>query len=567
MARDRTTGPGGRQAADAHEACNREEGAHNPQQGMAKCSELAGGEARGGARSRPRRPLVGTPARHRPRRSLLRAALFFLGLAGCVSPGRDVNLAPLYSEHYRAGGEREVEALAGIVRVRRPAPGAPVREWAIRPLLGHARTEDGSLTRYLVPLGTHRGRGNETITQLLPVFRYEHQGHELEPGEWMFYSLPGIFWARQRSGRVVRAVFPFGGIIENFFTYDRLTFVLFPLYAVSRRGEQTSRNFLFPIFNWTVGGRTKKARFWPLYGRSQREGSWDRLFVLWPIFHLHRNELGSPPGEREIKWAVLPLYGYSRRGSLTAHSLLWPFFGWARNPETGYWAWDGPWPLVRFHGGGQNPPSEIRRRFWPFWSHYRGDGLDSRWWVWPIFNLRRHELGDHVEEGSYLIPLWQRWQRTGLDGEPQDGFLKVWPLLQRSDVEGLQRTATPTLLPTWHTPVIDDYYAWIWEVYTSERRGTRHSQRSWGGIWRRERDEVEDRSSLSALWARRRYGEPDERITETSLLFGLIRWRKGPSGGVDWMTPSFPGPGWPPQPYRPVGSHPESPPEPEEGSR
>jgi hypothetical protein len=34
-------------------------------------------------------------------------------------------------------------------------------------------------------------------------------------------------------------------------------------------------------------------------------------------------------------------------------------------------------------------------------------------------------------------------------------------------------------------------------------------------------------------------------VRETSLLFGLLRWRASHKGGVELLAPAFPGPGWP----------------------
>jgi hypothetical protein len=34
-------------------------------------------------------------------------------------------------------------------------------------------------------------------------------------------------------------------------------------------------------------------------------------------------------------------------------------------------------------------------------------------------------------------------------------------------------------------------------------------------------------------------------VRETSLLFGLLRWRSRGSDSLEWMLPALPGPGWP----------------------
>jgi hypothetical protein len=92
--------------------------------------------------------------------------------------------------------------------------------------------------------------------------------------------------------------------------------------------------------------------------------------------------------------------------------------------------------------------------------------------------------------------------------------------------------------------VIDEHYAWLWEIYTRQRLDDRVRVRSLLGLWRREKDRDEDRRSFVGLWARRDYSVAGEPVRETSLLFGLIRWRSR-GGRATLMAPALPGPGWP----------------------
>jgi hypothetical protein len=92
--------------------------------------------------------------------------------------------------------------------------------------------------------------------------------------------------------------------------------------------------------------------------------------------------------------------------------------------------------------------------------------------------------------------------------------------------------------------VIDFHYAWIYELYAHESDGPQSHKRSWGGIWRRETDEHEERTYVAGLWSRRKYREQGATVRETALLFGLLRWRTR-SGSTSLMRPAFPGPGWP----------------------
>lgn len=485
-------------------------------------------------------------------------ALLLLSLCStaCVTRGQDLHLSPLYSSLSSAGGGREVEALAGVVRVRRPAPDAPISQWALRPLVAkHIRENGDTHTRFIVPLGkrTTKVKHEDELTQLLPLARYHRDIDDEGRLESQFLMLPGILWHREPSGRVVRAFFPFGGVVENFLTYRKVVFALFPLYITTERGDRTSWHFPWPVLGYAKEDGVKPSwRIWPLFGLS-RTKHYDRRFLLWPIFQLHRDDLQQPPEQRFSKVMAFPLWGHARRGSFRSTSILWPFFGYAHNPETGFWAFDGPWPLVRIRRGGRpadgdkgESEEEIERtRFWPFWSHYRDDGLNSTWVLWPFMNQRHetYDVGDRRSE--FIVPFWQSWGRFDDNGVQTARWNKLWPLYQRYEKGDASRTALPALNPLWHTPVIDDHYAWIYELYTREAVGDLVRQRSWGGIWRRDVDSGEERKYLSGLWSQRKYKWEGQTVRETSVLLGLVRWRTRPGTRFRFLPPAFPGPGWP----------------------
>lgn len=164
---------------------------------------------------------------------------------------------------------------------------------------------------------------------------------------------------------------------------------------------------------------------WPIYGNSRWEGRYDRWFLLWPIWTYEKNLLHLPPEKQETKWMLLPIVGRTTRGTFSSTSVLWPFFGWSSDPATGFKAWDGPWPLVRWL---RDPENDVRRtRFWPFYSNYHGDGLDSTWYLWPFVNVRSEQYEKAQKNAFYLVPFWQNWKRN----DEEAGFSsyeKLWPL-------------------------------------------------------------------------------------------------------------------------------------------
>jgi len=513
---------------------------------------LNGAPGRSQSRASMPRPSHGSRC-DSPRRARAPFAALTLALctaAGCAGPGTDRHLSPLVSDLSMAGGGREVEAVAGVLRIRHPTHDGPWGDAAVRPLASHERYADGgSLTRFLVPLGTQREERGERVTQLLPLSR--HSERKLESGqvEWRFFALPGIFWSRDSTGGTWRAVFPLGGRIRDSFTYDSITFVLWPLYMKTEREGRVSHHFLWPLFVYsTKPGLPTSWRIWPFYGVTHSE-FYTRRFWLWPLFHTQRNLHGNAreASDLEERWSFWPLFSYGRRKSYRAVSVLWPFFGWSSDPQSGFWAWDGPWPLVRIQRPGSETDVATRTRFWPFYSHYRGDELDSTWLPWPLVNVRTETYRNGSRSSQFVLPFWQRWEKVDLEGEPLASFSKLWPVYQVYRQGETARFAWPAFNPLWHTPELDDHYAWIYELYTRDWDATRVRERSWGGLWRRERDAGERRTYLSGLWARRVYARDGARISETSLLLGLLRWRSRDGRFEGLLPPALPGPGFPHQ--------------------
>jgi hypothetical protein len=417
-----------------------------------------------------------------------------------------------------------------------------------RPLGSFQRLEGGGhYARFLVPLGTDVEELGERVTQLLPISRYSRRaGPDGEP-EWRFISLPGIFWSKDSKGGMWRAVFPFGGRIRDSFTYDSIAFVLWPLFMRTEREGRTSYHFLWPIFvRSTKEGLPTSWRVWPLYGVTFSE-FYTRRFWLWPLFHRHHNEpaIMRGPDDVEDKWSLWPLFSYGRRRSYRAWSALWPFFGWASDPESGFWAWDGPWPLVRIQRPGKETDVATRTRFWPFYSYYNGDELESTWLPWPLVNWRTESYNNGRRDSTFVIPFWQRWDKVDVQGEPAASWRKLWPVYQEYWEPAGARLAFPALNPLWHLPVIDDHYAWIYELYSRSWDATRVRERVWGGLWKRESDPFERRTYLTGLWASRRYASDGEVVRETSLLLGLLRWRTRGGRFEGLLPPALPGPGFP----------------------
>lgn len=480
---------------------------------------------------------------------MLLALLALLALAaaggGCAAPGADVHLAPLYGRFAAAGGGRSSEALGGLYQRRTQARDGALSKLTIGPFWSHDRYPNGDWSsRYLVPLGftSHRQEEGRATSWLFPLYVWTRGPQADGSTEWRLAALPGFLMkSNSVTGRQM-GWFPLFGRFEDVLTYERVVFVLWPLFVYAERNDSVSYHFLYPILGWTRGGGERSHHLWPLYGRARIEDRYDRTYLLWPFFHLVRNALGGGGEEPETTWMLFPLLGHTQRGTYQAWTWLWPLFGYAWDPRSGFWAWDGPFFLVRIQRG----PDDVRRtRFWPIWSRLETADLQATSWLWPIVHLRHEVNGTSERESAWVVPVWQSWDQVDHATGAEAGWRKLFPFFQLERRDAWERGSFPTLDPFWRNDVVDRHFAWTWKLWEWEREGELRRERSWLGLWRRERDAGEDRRSLAGLWSARTYRRDGRRVRETSLLFGLLRWRVTEDEGFDMLPAAFPGPGWP----------------------
>jgi hypothetical protein len=393
-----------------------------------------------------------------------------------------------------------------------------------------------------VPLGFGSRHGVDAKVYFFPLFIGNRTAEADGSRTWQLAALPGLIVQRNERRGTQFGIFPFWGDFHDFVTFDRLQFVFFPLFAYSERDGRVSYNLLWPIFGWTRGGGEHSFRVFPLFSHTTWDGRYDRWFFLWPFFHFQRNDLGGGGEEPETKWFFFPFLGRSARGTFRAWTFLWPFFGVSWDSRSGFWALDFPFPLVRFQRG----PAETRRsRVLPFYSYLRTRGLESRWFLWPIVNIRHEDTPTMERDGFFVVPLWQSWDRRDKETDERSSWRKLFPLFQYETRGVWSRGSFPTLDPFQRNEIVDRFYSWIWKLYEWEKTDRIRRERSWLGLWRREKSPEEDRRSFAGLWAKRTRREDGSDVRETSLLFGLLRWRVTEGEGFDMLPCAFPGPGWP----------------------
>lgn len=479
------------------------------------------------------------PSRVQAPRGIFAALLGLLSLVACAGPGADIHLAPIFSRTNTADGAVDLELLGGLWRERERALDGALEQLTVGPFFSHTPKPDGYLNRYLVPLGYASKHGDDTRKVLYPMFVSGSSREDDGSKTWKLAALPGILVKSNSQTGTLFGLFPFIGKFDDFVTFDHLLFVLWPLFIYAERDERISYHFLYPFLGWTYGGGEESFRLFPFYSHTKWEGRYDRKWWLWPLFHYQRNFLGTAnPETVRMFW---PFYGLTERGDYRAHSWLWPFFGYSSNSKKGSWALDFPWPLVRF----ERSENVHRTRLWPLYGHLKADGLTVTNYLWPIIHLRHEDSVVSERDSAYVVPFWQSWdQRNKKTGETSS-WRKLWPLFKHKRTGQHRRGSFPSLDPFWDNQLIDRHYSWMWKLWEWETEGDLRRDRSWLGMFKGEKGLAETRRSLSMLWSDRSYQSAGKRVRETSLLFGLLRWRVTEGEGFDILRPAFPGPGWP----------------------
>lgn len=468
--------------------------------------------------------------------------LLVLGFAACAAPGSDLHLAPLYTRIATADGGTLVEAAGGLYRQHRRDEGEFLEWRTLAPLYGIERQRNGDYTaEHPFLLGRTRKQGTELTSYLVPLYlgwnRTSSEGQERS----LLLTISGLM--RQRiDDEATWGWFPFYGRWQDLLTFDATTFALWPLYVRADRAGRVSQHVLWPLVGWTQGAGESSWHVLPLVGRARREGRYDRSYFLWPLFHWQRNFLGGEGEEAEKVWWFWPFLGHKQRGTYQSWTWLWPFFGYARDERSGFWALDFPFFLVRLQRG---PDETKRTRFWPFYSHLQTTGLEVTNFLWPIVHVRHEDSPEAERDALAAIPVWQSWDRRDKVTGETSSWRKLWPLFRYEQQGDWRAGALLELDPFFRNDLVPRHLTSFFRLYEWEQEPAFRRERALLGLYRRERGRGEDRRSLAGLWASRRFEAEGQVVRETSLLFGLLRWRVTAEHGFDMLRPAFPGPGWP----------------------
>ncbi|MCE9613747.1 MAG: hypothetical protein K8T26_05690 [Lentisphaerae bacterium] len=483
---------------------------------------------------------------------LLALPLLLVLVSGCASVPRTVDrpaAVPAWDAGFVASGDR---TLHGEGRVRAAGPlyesqastngmtfGAvrpfysvvtdPARERTNRDLLwpvGHIRnTRTEREWHFLLGYGIDWDRDD-------PLSRYR------------FWVVPIAFSGRDREGERYHALFPVGGNLREFLGRDRISFVLWPIYAHAVTKDLESHHIVWPIVSWSKGDTEHGYRVFPLYGHYTDEGRLSKRFVLWPIWTSVQYEY---PKEKGSGFILFPLFGHVRTTRQNGWMFLPPFFRWSKSEDTTQA--NLPWPIVHYTRG-----KTVRKvNVWPLWGTRSDKHIHRTYVLWPISRFDRLERADgEYRQGRVLPFFYYDSLRTPTNrpsaaaggllsalllpapastspapavavapGTVRARYVKLWPLFTYRRDGDTSLFGTLALWPLKQSPAIERNWAPIWTFYRVQREGAAREEELLWGLWRRTAGaDGSRRAALFPLFASARAGDPAE-YRRWSVLGGL----------------------------------------------
>lgn len=259
----------------------------------------------------------------------------------------------------------------------------PIYVWRTDPV--HGKYD----SYFLYPLfGYHSSPEGYRWSLLSLINHYRAPQNTAQPANGKPQSTPGgfdlwpVFYSRQTGNPATsyQAIFPLGGTVKKRLGQDRISWVLWPVYAEYEKNKVTTTTVLWPVFRTIQGEGNHGFTVWPLFGYRAKEGAYREQFYLWPVFFKQEHALWKP--KPDISVGVFPFYMRESSSAVTQETYLWPFFGYTdRTEPVRYHETRYLWPfLVQ----GRGDVTYINR--WsPFYTHSVVKGIDKTWVLWPIW--------------------------------------------------------------------------------------------------------------------------------------------------------------------------------------
>ncbi len=442
-------------------------------------------------------------------------------------PGiRTEAVGPIYATEERwpddavPPGTDPFDAEPPVTKIARTFTLAPLFNWNWEPTVENVSWD------LAYPVITYDRYGGEYRLQVFQMLSFSGGRTQARAEGHAFTLVPFLWFRRSEADPSLNytAVWPFYGYLQKRLFRDETRFILWPLYAQTRKRDVITDNYLVPIVHVRRGDGLKGWQVWPFYGTEHKDLTTrtnglglvetvpgrDMRFVLWP-FYAHNNlDIGSTnPVQQRM---LLPFYSLQRSPAKDRDIYLWPFGPtFVRDREMGYDQTSFLWPVFAFADG----EGKQATRIWPLYSVTRFKESQSQTYLWPLYwhkDVNRDPLERHTTRVAFFVytDVETRNRQTGKVSRRSD----LWPFfVSRQGTDGSKRFQALSLL----SPILPENKT-IQRVY----------EPLWA-LWRSEQNGQTGAKSHSLLWnLYRRDSTLDTH--KTSVLFGLIQHRSSPEG-------------------------------------
>jgi hypothetical protein len=289
------------------------------------------------------------------------------------------------------------------------------------------------------------------------------------------------------------ALLPVYGTVKYRIGFDRLSWVLFPLYVEAEKRGTTTTFTPWPIVRF-IRGEENGFAVWPLFGITKGPGDARHSYYLWPF--IWNNVVlpgpdapeGTAPGTQV---GFLPFYTRERSPEVISENYLWPFFGYTertlpyRYSEKRYF-----WPFL-LQGRGDD---RILNRWGPFYTYKNTKGTESTWVIWPLWHRTAFADSDTAQSKTqfFYFLYWSLYETSVSRPSLAPAYKRhIWPLISLWDNgAGSRQFQIPSLFEVFFPDNPDMRETWspLFSIYRYDHRPTGESRNSllWNAVtWRR----------------------------------------------------------------------------------
>lgn len=313
-----------------------------------------------------------------------------------------------------------------------------IKSHAFRPLFVGEFPKDKEVTELMFcwPFIYYKKQPNDTKIWALPVYYYRDiQRPDFGERDFDWFFLPFAIFGGVDTAEGNYLYVTVWGNTKGLLGYDEITMTPFPFYVKARDGEYVTKGYMWPLFRFGEGGGKHFNFYCFMYSEYDKDGKFQRRSYLWPLIHYNKEDLDKKHPITEFMF--FPFYGQSTSDVSDARMMLWPFFSYSTNEESGYKEYNCPWPFFK-----TLTSKEVEEfRIWPFyWKIDKKIGElgkeDDLILMWPFYWNLKSDYSSYEKESLYVLPFyWSHWRKSKEPNAQETGRTKIWPLLSYEKLE------------------------------------------------------------------------------------------------------------------------------------